>query len=98
MSEWEAFNRIQPIGKRRLDVYFSQFMVTIHNIALGFSGAKNAKKFKVEEFIPNWSGIKESEPDMTPEQIKQFWIAFAEKQNKKVLEEQERATTKRSKQ
>ena len=92
MNEWEAFNRIQPIGARRYDVYFSHLMVTLHNIAIGFSGNKTAKQFKIEEFVPNWTGLEDQEPEMTPEQIKQFWIEFAEEHNKQVSQRQ---TTKK---
>lgn len=89
ITEWEAFNRIQPIGHRRLDVYFSHFMTSLHNIALGFSGTKNAKQFKVEDFVPNWTGIEEEPDVMSAEQIKQFFAAF----NKKVQEDKERQST-----
>lgn len=78
MNEWEAFNRIQPIGARRYDVYFSQLMLTLHNIAVGFSGSKTAKQFNIKDFIPNWAGIVEEEPEMNAEQMKQFWLNFIE--------------------
>jgi len=86
--EWEAFNRIQPIGQRRLDVYYSHLMTTLHNIAVGFSGNENAKQFKVEDFIPNWTGIVEEEDGMSVEEQKQFWIDFAEHHNKSVQEQE----------
>jgi hypothetical protein len=94
ITEWEAFNRIQPIGSRRFDYYFAYLMTTLHNIAIGFSGDKHAKHFKFEDFVPDWAGIKEDTSEMSPEEIKQFWIAFAEEHNKKVLEEKSRTTKK----
>ena len=90
ISEWEAFNRIQPIGARRFDVYFSFIMATIHNIAIGFSGSKTAKQYKPEDFVPNWTGVKEEEVVMSAADMKQFWIAFADKHNKEYLEKQTR--------
>ena len=88
ITEWEAFNRIQPIGARRFDVYFSHFMTTLHNIAIGFSGNTNAKQFKADDFAPNWTGIIEEEKGMSVEEQKQFWIDFAALQNKRVREQE----------
>lgn len=91
VTEWEAYNRIQPVGARRSDFYFSYLMTAVHNIAVGFSGNKNAKQFKIEDFIPNWTGIEE-EPEVMPvDAMKQFWIDFAETHNKQVVKEQEQA-------
>jgi hypothetical protein len=98
ISEWEAFNRIQPIGSERYDFYFAQLMTTFHNIAVGFSGSKTAKQFEMKDFIPNWTGIEEEPEVMSPEEIKQFWITFAENHNKKVLEDEEQKKAKKGKQ
>ena len=99
--EWEAFNRIQPIGARRFDFYHTYLMMSLHNIAVGFSGNKTAKQFKFEDFIPNWTGI-ETEPEvMAAEDIKRFFVEFAETHNKEVLKKQEqerKLATKKGKQ
>jgi hypothetical protein len=95
ISEWEAFNRIQPIGQRRLDVYFSFMMTTLHNIVIGFSGSKTAKQFKVEDFVPNWTGLTEK-PDevvMTEEKMKEVLLAFAQTHNQQVTRNQTRDST-----
>lgn len=91
MDEWEAFNRIQPIGARRMDVYFSQLMTAIYNIAIGFSGSKTAKQFKPEDFLPNWTGVVDEPEVMGADAMKQFWVEFAETHNKQVVQEQEQA-------
>lgn len=95
VTEWEAFNRIQPIGAKRMDFYFSYLMTAIHNIAVGFSGSKDAKQFKMEDFVPNWTGIeKEEESDvMSAEEMKDFWKSFADVHNKQVDKEQKQAIT-----
>lgn len=84
MNEWEAFNRIQPIGARRFDVYYSTLMTAIHNIALAFSGSKTNKKYKVEDFMPNWMGNEKSSEEMSIEDQISFWRAFAEQHNAEV--------------
>lgn len=90
MDEWEAFNRLQPIGQRRNDVYFSILMSTLFNIAHAFSGSKQAKQFKAEDFVPNWMGSEEEDVDvMSPDQIKNFFIEFAKTHNEQVKRKQQ---------
>ena len=92
ITEWEAFNRIQPIGSRRMDFYFAQIMTSLHNIAIGFSGSKNIKQFTLEDFVPNWTGIEEEEQVvvMSAEKMKQFFVEFAEIHNKQVSKNKSR--------
>lgn len=92
LSEWEAFNRIQPIGQRRFDIYFSEMMATIHNAVIGFSGTKNPKWCKPEDFLPNWTGIKEESniQEMSVQQMKNVLVAFAEQHNKTVSKQVDR--------
>lgn len=90
MNDWEAFNRIQPIGQRRNDVYFSVLMSTLFNIAHAFSGSKQAKQFKAEDFVPNWMGVDEEDEEvMGTEQIKNFFIEFAKTHNEQVKRKQQ---------
>ena len=72
-------------------------MTTLHNIAIGFSGSKNAKMYKIEDFVPNWTGIEEEPAIMSLEDMKQFWIDFAEQQNEQVRIKQEQQTVKKGK-
>ena len=97
ISEWEAFNRIQPIGARRFDFYYSSLMMTLHNIAVGFSGGKSAKQFEFKDFVPNWTGIEDEPEVMAPEKIKEFFVAFAETHNKEFLKKQEQETNRNNK-
>lgn len=88
MQEWEAFNRIQPIGRQRDDFYFAYLMASIHNIAIAIHAKKGTKQFEIKEFLPNWLGEQEQKEAMTVDQMKQFWKDFAEKHNKTVRKNQ----------
>lgn len=72
-------------------------MTSLHNIALGFSGSKTVQKFKVEDFVPNWMGTTDEPEDMSAENIKQFFMAFAESHNKRIDEDSQKTNTKRVK-
>jgi len=77
MMEWEAFNRVQPIGGERWDFYFAQLMMTITNLTISVHGKQGAKQFKMEDFVPNWTGIKDEEEEMSAKEMKDFWTDLA---------------------
>lgn len=86
MMEWEAFDRVQPIGGKRWDFYFAQLLMNINNLAISIHGKKGSKQFKLEDFIPNWTGETEKPKEMSGTDIKQWFKAFAKGHNKKVRE------------
>ena len=88
IQEWEAFDRVQPIGGKRLDFYFAFLMTSIHNLAISVHGKKGAKQFEFEDFIPNWVGTKEEPKVMSSGEMKQWWKGFAKKHNERVRERQ----------
>lgn len=82
MDEWEAFNRIQPIGGQRLDFYFAYLMTSIHNLAISIHAKKGTKHFELEDFLPNWAGVEKEQQVMSNDEMKAFWTAFAEQHNR----------------
>lgn len=47
---WQAFDRISPIGTERLDNLFALVATVIAQV-----NAKKGKTFKIEDFIPEWN-------------------------------------------
>jgi len=89
MAEWEAYNRLQPIGAKRLDFYFAYAMMQMTNLTISVYGKKGARQTKFDDFYPNWTGEKE-EKVMSVEEQKAFWKAFAERHNKRVRKEKDK--------
>ncbi len=53
LSEWEAYNKIEPIGQYRTDMMIAQLISLFHNFASSF-GSKNGKRQVAHpiDFIP----------------------------------------------
>ena len=54
LAEWEAYNRVDPIGTERDDFRMAFLAMTITNVAIGALGSKGAKMAKLEDFMPIW--------------------------------------------
>lgn len=92
MMEWEAFDKVQPIGGKRWDFYFARILMTLTNIAVASHGKKGSKLFDLKDFWPNWTG-EEDEPEvMAEDEIKKFFIEFAKEHNKTVRKQKQRDT------
>ena len=62
MAEWEAFNKIEPIGEERRDYRFSYLMTVISNIAISaFGGKGKSKMTKVSDFEFLWDTTRPKE-------------------------------------
>ena len=85
LVEWEAFDRVQPIGGKRMDFYFSYFLMSIYNLAISIHGKKGAKLLEFKDFVPNWVGdIADEEKEiMSAEQIKNLFLSSFKVQPKK---------------
>jgi hypothetical protein len=87
LSEWEAYDRIDPIGGFRLDYEAAAIQSQIQNIALAAWAKKGSKpEFTTyKDFMPLW-GETESKaaPVQSVEQMKEFLLAFATKHNKRI--------------
>jgi len=92
LAEWEVYNRINPIGTKRIDYLFAAMCSVItNNIKAGVAafGGKKSKKPKMtrpEDFLPMWdAGNKEQrEPKkQSVEQMKRILMGIASSQNRK---------------
>jgi hypothetical protein len=86
LSEWEAYDRLDPIGSWREDYRLAYITSVITNIATSVHGEKNAKYSNPMDFMLNWDmeDNKEVEPEkQSTEQQKEWLLNFATRQNKK---------------
>lgn len=76
ITEWMAYDRISPIGGKRLDFHFAHLLSSIFNIASSIHSEKKTTT-KVTDFIPIWEGedkAKELDKNsMSSEEILQFF-------------------------
>lgn len=54
LSEWEAYDRLDPIGAGREDYRWANLLSTITNLAICVHGKKGAKLTTIDEFIIDW--------------------------------------------
>ena len=84
LQEWEAMDRIDPVGSWRDDFRMAVLASTVENLAIAIYGKKGTKLSVPMDFMPDWSGeIKEVEKQ-TPQQMREILLAMARSQNKKV--------------
>ena len=99
LSEWEAFDRIDPIGKFRDELMIANFEALVLNIVNKLYAKKGhvPKLVSPVEFMPNWSGeltkLQEGKKQSV-EEMKSVLMSFAKDQNKRV-EREKRLTNKK---
>lgn len=90
LSEWEAYNELDPIGSWRDDFRISYLIMMIVNIALATNGKEGAKPKKIDDFLLIWDeelreNIKKSQ---TIDQMKEVLSEIANYQNELVATNQ----------
>lgn len=53
LTEWEAFDRLEPVGGYKQDFRFAQLCDLIHMLAYAIGGGKSVKS-KIQDFMPWW--------------------------------------------
>ena len=100
MSEWEAYDRLDPIGTWRDDFRMAYLSSLITNLTISVHGKKGAKATNPIDFLPEWGEHKESRvvesSKPLAEQIKEIFGAMAKK-NKVKEELSKRPPVKREK-
>lgn len=86
LSEWEAFDRLDPIGKWRDEFNFAVLDSLIVNIVSRLYAKKGHTPREVSptEFMPNWSGEKKIAKRQSVEEMKQALLSIAKSVNKKL--------------
>jgi hypothetical protein len=85
ISEWEAYDRIDPIGTWREDFRMAYLSSLITNLTISVHGKKGAKTTSPIDFMPEWDkdAIKLGKPTQTVEEMKQILLGIAKTQNRK---------------
>lgn len=81
VSEWEAYDRLDPIGEWREDFRMASLQTTIFNLALQIHGKKGAKLAEVKDFLPEWDSEGKVPKVQTMEEMKAWALNFAQVHN-----------------
>lgn len=86
LSEWEAYDRIDPIGTWRDDYRMAVLASLIVNIVSRLYAKKGhtPKEITPAEFMPNWSGEKKIVKAQSIEEMKSVLLSLAKTVNKKM--------------
>jgi len=92
LSEWEAYDRLDPIGEWRDDLRFAQLMSLLTNIVTRIFAKKgqSVKDSTPADFMPDWDKLALGEVDtgggkvQSVEEMKRILLDIARVQNKSV--------------
>ena len=87
ISEWVAYDRLDPIGPKRNDYGWALLCSVVTNLVMDIYSKKGSQPKHVApaDFLPDWDGSKEkiSKKPQTVEEQKAFLLRFAAKHNKR---------------
>lgn len=86
LSEWEAYDKLDPIGSWRDDYRMAVLDALIVNIVsrLYSKKGRSSKEVTPMDFMPNWSGEKKEVRKQSMEEMKQALLSFAKTVNKRI--------------
>lgn len=85
LSEWEAYDKLDPIGTWRDDYRMAYLASMITNLVISIHGKKGAKHTVPLDYMPKWDAEKESiVRKQTPEEMKELLLDLAKMHNKNV--------------
>jgi hypothetical protein len=85
ISEWEAYDRIDPVGTWREDFRMAFLSSLITNLTISVHGKKGAKQTTLMDFMPKWEQTGEvgEVKKQSVEDMKKALLEIAGAQNKK---------------
>lgn len=84
MSEWEAYEKLDPIGTWRDDFRMAFLATIVTNLAISINGKKGAKTVDVMDYMPVWDQTIAREPKkQSVEEMKKIFHDIANTQKKK---------------
>ena len=95
LSEWQVYDRLEPIGEDRADYRIAALSSLVMNIARAYSGMKG-EMTTPDMFMLEWDKDlnEEDEPrrptQQSVEEQERIWLAIASEQNKRVKKQKER--------
>jgi hypothetical protein len=88
LSEWEVYDKLDPIGTWREDFRFAKLTALIQNIVSSLYAQKGEipKMISPSDEMPDWTGERkeELEQEQSVAQMKSILLGIAHNQNKKV--------------
>jgi len=85
IAEWEAYDKLDPIGDFRSDFNAAQIMSLVYNLVVQMYGKKGQTKLSVPlDFMIMWGQEEKDEKAQSIEQMKEVMMAIAQKQNENV--------------
>jgi hypothetical protein len=101
LQEWEAYDQLDPIGTWRDDFRMAKTIAAMQNIVIGLYSKKGTKPKLVSAYdeMPRWDEEQVETVQRQPwESMKEFFLGFAKRQNKRVdLEEKLNKRTPKTK-
>lgn len=93
LSEWEAYDRIDPIGEYRDDIRLAYLSTLISNLTISVHGKAGARFQKLEDHMIEWDLGKEKPVQrQSVEEMKKALMSLAKSQNSKIKKENDRWT------
>ena len=91
LSEWEAYDRLDPIGNWRDDFRLAYLSSLLTNLTISVHGKKGAQSTNPMDFMLDWDLSKVKEPKrQSVEEMKAVLRGIADHQNRKVEREKGR--------
>jgi len=98
LSEWEAYDRLEPIGEWRADFRTATLISAVVNLAKSIWGKEGGKMTSPTDFMPKWDEEPKAEPvKQSVEEMKQIIYAIADISKKKERKLHNRPPRKRQK-
>jgi len=97
LIEWEAYDRLDPIGTWRDDFRIAALDTIVTNLAIDIHGKKGSKHKEISDFMPDWSGEGKVKKMQSVEEMKEFLLGFAKKQNKRIGIQSKKVTPNKTK-
>lgn len=69
ISEWEAMDMLDPIGKWRDEYMMAYLISSITNIAISAFGKKGTKLTSVQDFMPKWGEVEGEEKEVPQQSV-----------------------------
>lgn len=84
LAEWEAYDKLEPIGEWRGDFRTALLCSIVVNLAKSVYGKKGDKMSDVLEFMPDWAGERPTQKvvKQTMKEMKGILKALAETSEK----------------
>jgi hypothetical protein len=85
LAEWEAYDRIDPIGEWRTEFRAARLESLIINTARAVHGRRGIKMTAPIDFMPKWDVAEvTTTKKQTTEEMKEFLLTFARTQNRRL--------------